>query len=300
MIISEMRESSASQNKTVDQALDTADAPRRTLLRYAQEQTRNVWLVMVGTLMLSFQGAQLTYQQLKTKLKRDKSITEDEDTPFIGITDSEEELLGEELSQKEKKRYVGPNVFERLMMKGALSEGPLIREEYGTTHEMGEKNSLIILTTRAYINTRRLFKGIGISAKTEMDGYLQEAIKQGEIGEETRSRKWKDINENFDQKVAEAIKGLKPKPMTGTWSNPMRGMRKKLWNGLGLADKAEIELLRNEIGRLTETLRHTTGKRVLQPMPPISMITTHDRRHEERRREHLTVAYERRSLQRRA
>lgn len=70
-------------------------------------------------------------------------------------------------------------------------------------------------------------------------------------------------------------------------------LRKKVWDSLELADKSELEKLRAEVYQLTEDRSsRITG--------PSSMFISDERRKAERRKAYLTVAYERRTLIRRA
>ncbi|OUS29028.1 hypothetical protein A9Q99_10485 [Gammaproteobacteria bacterium 45_16_T64] len=269
MIISEMRESQASHDVKTDQTMDTGDAPRRSLSSRTQEKIHTMWLAIVSAVALAWKN-----------IKHKRAAADSESPPFIGITDSEETLIDDEPTVKTKKTYAGPNFFERLTMKGMSLEGPLIREEYGTTSEMGEKNSLIILATRAYITIRRFVSGLVVVSNQAIRGYYKHyyhsyvtrTSKQGDLGKSSLHQKWKSARRNA---------GLK-----------LTGLQHKFWNSLGVANKAEIEQLRSEVHYLREGLE-------LRNTQPLSMVMSHDRRNHERRGEHLTVAYERRSLQRR-
>lgn len=285
MIISEMRESASSPNKNVNQAPDNDNAPRRSLRKRFSEKAHNVRLIIGGSIYLLLQGVAQAYRWLWVKIQNKKSAVGSApvdvtptDTKSVEVTDVERDSAAEErpivteLPVKEKEQSA-PNVFQRLTLKGSLLEGALIREEYGTTHEMGDKNSLIILATRAYINVRRFVRGAADVAGKDAEAFFQKALEQGELDAQAWSGRWTRIGNNADVK--------------------MRGLRKSFWNSLGLVDKAEVDKLSAEIYRLA-------GKKGPRKMAPLSMIATHDRRHAERRKAYLTVAYERRSMERRA
>ena len=259
MIISEMRAKSVSLIQKIKPTQSSSRSRRRSL-----------WLFLTGTLMLSSQGLQFAYQRLLHRFKKQQPSVDSDSPPFINIANTEDDLVDE-------GSQAAPNIFERLIMRGTLSEGPLVREEYGTTNETGEHNSLVILTTRLYIHMRRFFKGMNIVMKQELTEYTQQALRLGELRDAVRARKWartKDVTKNrMELRV--------------------RGLRHGFWESLGLVDKMELALLQVEISQLKNSLG-------LRAIAPLSVITTNDRRLTDRRKGHLTVAYERRSLQRRA
>ena len=259
MIISEMREKSVS----LIQKIKFTQSPGRS-------RRRSLWLFLTGALILSSQGVRLAYQRLLQLFRKQHPQEATDSPPFINIANTDDDLVDE-------GSQAAPNIFERLIMRGTLSEGPLIREEYGTTNEMGERNSLVILTTRLYIHGRRFFKGVGIVVKQESTGYAQQALRLGELRDVVRSRKWARTKETTKNHMRLNI----------------RNFSHGFWESLGLADKTELAVLRTEISQLKNSLG-------LRAMAPLSTITAHDRRQLDRRKGHLTVAYERRSLERRA
>jgi len=259
MIISEMREKSVS----LIQKIKFTRSPGRS-------RRRSLWLFLTGTLILASQGVQHTYQRLLQRFRKQQPQATSDSPPFINIANIDDDLVDE-------GSQAAPNIFERLIMRGTLSEGPLIREEYGTTNEMGERNSLVILTTRLYIHVRRFFKGMGIVVSQETSEYAQQALKIGELRDAVRSRKWVRTKEVTKNSMRSSI----------------RNIRHGLWESLGLADKGELAMLRIEIGQLKNSLG-------LRAIAPLSTISAHDRRQVDRRKGHLTVAYERRALERRA
>ncbi|OUR88561.1 hypothetical protein A9Q81_23500 [Gammaproteobacteria bacterium 42_54_T18] len=259
MIISEMREKSVSLIQNIKFTQSSGRSRRRSL-----------WLFLTGTLILSSQGVQLAYQRLLQRFRKQQPQATSDSPPFINIANIDDDLVDE-------GSQAAPNIFERLIMRGTLSEGPLIREEYGTTNEMGERNSLVILTTRLYIHVRRFFKGMSMVVNQEATEYAQQALRLGELRDAVRSREWMRTKETTKNHMKLNI----------------RNFRHSFWGSLGLADKAELAVLRTEISQLKNSLE-------LRAMAPLSTITTHDRRQLDRRKGHLTVAYERRSLERRA
>jgi len=256
MIISEMRTKSVS--------LIHKFKPTRSSGR---SRRRSLWLFLTGTLMLSSQGLRLTYQRLLLRFQKQQPSADRDSPPFINIANTDDDLVDE-------GSQAVPNIFERLIMRGTLSEGPLIREEYGTTNETGESNSLVILTTRLYIHVRRFFKGMNIVMKQELTEYAQQALRLGELRDAVRARTWA------------RTKGITKKRM----ELKVRGLRHGFWESLGLVDKTELAVLQVEISQLKNSLG-------LRSIAPLSVITANDRRQTERRKGHLTVAYERRSLQ---
>jgi len=258
MIISQMREKSVSLVQKI-----------KFTQRSSRSRRRSLWFFLVGAFLLSSQGIQGAYQRLVQSVKK-QSLATNDNAPFINTPDIDDDLVDEGVE-------TAPNIVERLVMRGTLSEGPLIREEYGTTNEMGERNSLIILAIRWYIHTRRFLKGVSMVVKQEVSEYVQEALRLGELRYAVRAKERERIKESSKSRVR-----LKT-----------RGVRHSFWKGLGLADKAELAVLRTEINQLKNSLG-------LRAMAPLSAITTHDRRQADRRKGHLTVAYERRTLQRRA
>ncbi len=259
MIISEMRTKSVSLIHKLKPTQSSGRSRRRSL-----------WLFLTGALVLSSQGLRLTYQRLLQRFKKQQPSVNRDSPPFINIANTDDDLVDE-------GSQAAPNIFERLIMRGTLSEGPLIREEYGTTNEMGERNSLVILATRFYIHMRRLFKGVNIVVKQEAAEYREQALRLGELRDAVRARKWARTKSVTKNRMELNI----------------RNLRHGFWESLGLVDKTELAMLQVEISQLKNSLG-------LRAIAPLSVITTNDRRLTDRRKGHLTVAYERRSLQRRA
>ena len=126
MIISEMRAKSVSLIQKIKPTQSTARSRRRSL-----------WFFLTGTFVLSSQGLQFAYQRLLHRFQKQQPNVDSDSPPFIHIANTEDDLVDE-------GSQAVPNIFERLIMRGTLSEGPLVREEYGTTNEAGERNSLVI------------------------------------------------------------------------------------------------------------------------------------------------------------
>ena len=241
---------------------------------------QRTWLVTVGVVVLIQQAVQAGYRRFnqdkeKQALASDASVTQSLSERAQSEDMLSEDALSEDKTEPRERFTLG--FFKRMTLQGALLESPLIREEFGTTNESGDRNSVVILATKAYINTRQFLRGATVSAGDRLIELTQDAF---EIGEQ-----YVQESESIRSRLGEI-------DTSGFYAGTVK-LRQKLWHSLGLVDSQDIEVLQHQINTLV-------GPENEQEFQPLSAIASSDRRHRDRRNVNMTVVYNRRQKERRA